>query len=80
MYLFDTDALSEVVKRVPSAMFLSRLARVPPELQFTLAITVGEMVYGAHRSSRRDHLLKQLQDRLWSNIQILPFDRPAAET
>ncbi len=59
--------------------FIARLAATPLEHQFTTAITVGEMVYGAHRSARRDELLSQLQTRVWPNITILPFDHTAAE-
>ena len=79
MYLFDTDSLSQVLKRSPLSSFIARLAATPVEHQFTTAITVGEMVYGAHRSARRDELLNQLQTRVWPNITILPFDRTAAE-
>ena len=60
--------------------FIARLAATPIEHQFTSAITVGEMVYGAHRSARTDELLSQLQTRVWPNVTILPFDRVAAET
>ena len=80
MYLFDTDSLSQVLRRSPSPSFIARLATTPIEHQFTTAITVGEMVYGAHRSARRDELLSQLQTRVWPNITILAFDRAAAET
>lgn len=80
MYLFDTDILSQVLKRAPSPTLLTRVAAVPAEQQFTSAITVGEMVYGAYRSDRPDHFLRQLEERLWPNIRILPFDRTAAET
>ena len=80
MFLFDTDTLSQVLKRAPSPTLLARLATVPPDEQFTTAITVGEMVYGAHRSPRREQLLRQLEERLWPNLRILPFARAAAET
>jgi tRNA(fMet)-specific endonuclease VapC len=80
MYLFDTDVLSYLLKRAPSPTLLTRLAAVPGEHQFTSAITVGEMVYGAYRSPRREQLLQQLEDRLWPNLRILPFDTAAAET
>lgn len=79
MYLFDTDALSQVLKPAPSPAFLARLGAVAPELQFTSAITVGEMVYGAYRSGRPDHFLRLLDERLWPNIRVLPFNRAAAE-
>ena len=80
MYLFDTDILSQVLKHAPSPALLTRLAAVPAEQQFTSAVTVGEMVYGAYRSDRPDHFLRQLEERLWRNIRILPFNRAAAET
>ncbi len=80
MFLFDTDALSQVLRRDPSPSILIRMASVPREEQFTTAITVGEMVYGAERSSRREYLLGQFEERLWPNLRILPFDHAAAET
>ena len=80
MYLFDTDVLSQVLKRSPSPALIAKLATVPPEQQFTSAITVGEMVYGAYRSARRDHYLRQLQERVWPNVRVLPFNRAAGET
>lgn len=80
MYLFDTDTLSEVLRRAPAPGLLARLAAVLPEQQFTSAITVGEMEYGAHRSPKRDELLRQLRERVWPNVRILAFDRAAAET
>ena len=80
MYLFDTDSLSQVLRRDPKPSFIARLAATPIEHQFTSAMTVGEMVYGAHRGARTDELLRQLETRVWPNITILPFDRVAAET
>jgi tRNA(fMet)-specific endonuclease VapC len=80
MFLFDTDTLSQILKPTPSSTLLARLAIVPPEQQFTSAITVGEMVYGAHRSPSPEPLLRQLEERVWPNVRVLPFDRPAAET
>jgi predicted nucleic acid-binding protein len=80
MFLFDTDALSQILKPTPSSPFLARLAAVPSEQQFTSAITVGEMVYGAHRSPTPERWLRLAQERLWPNMRVLPFDRSAAET
>ena len=47
MFLFDTDTLSQVLKPILSPQLLSRMAELPSNQQFTTAITVGEMVYGA---------------------------------
>ena len=79
MFLFDTDTLSHLLRREHSLSLVTRMAEVPSEEQFTTAITVGEMVYGAERSSRREYLLTQFENRLWPTIQILPFDHAAAE-
>lgn len=80
MYLFDTDTLSHTLKRNPSPELVARLTTLPTEQQFTSAITVGEMVYGAFRSPRREHFLRQFEERVWPNVHILPFDRAAGET
>ena len=80
MYLFDTDTLSQLMRRVPSPTLIARLADTPPEHQFTSAITVAEMVNGAYRSPHRDTLLHQFESRLWPNLLILPFDTLAAES
>lgn len=80
MFLFDTNILSEVLKPAPSPTLVARLANIPPERQFTTAITVGEMVYGAHKSPRTDHFLRQLEERVWPNVRVLPFDHSAAVT
>ena len=80
MYIFDTDTLSQLMRRVPSPTLIARFADTPPEHQFTSAITVGEMVYSACRSPQRDTLLHQFESRLWPNLLILPFDTLAAES
>ena len=78
MYLFDTDALSQIIKKNPSIAFIRKLASIEPEQQFTSSITVGELVYGAHRSDRPLHFIEKLEKLVWPNIQILPFDESAA--
>ena len=79
MFLFDTDTLSEVLKRNPSPDLMARLATMPAEDQFTTSITVGEMAYGAYRSSQTEYLLQQFEEIVWPMVQILPFDRASGE-
>lgn len=79
MYLFDTDALSQIIKKSPSIIFVRKLASVDPEKQFTTTITVGEMVYGAYKSSRPEYFIDKLEDLVWQNVQILPFDEGSAK-
>lgn len=79
MYLFDTDAISQIIKKNPSIKFIRRLASVLPEQQFTTVITVGEMVYGAYKSNRALYFIEKLDKIIWPNIHILSFDEGAAK-
>jgi len=74
MYLFDTDTLSNVVKRKPSEKLLQKLKETPIAFQHTSAINVGEIYYGANRSSRKKQILKAFEEMVFSNVNILPFD------
>jgi tRNA(fMet)-specific endonuclease VapC len=78
MYLLDTDILSNLMKRAPASALVARLARVPPEEQFTSSVTLGELLYGAHRSSRTAALLERIEEALLPELPILPFDAAAA--
>ena len=79
MYLLDTDILSNLIKRSPSTALIAKLASVPPEQQFTSSITLGELLYGAHRlAPNLANLLRQIETRLIPNLPILPFDASAA--
>lgn len=80
MFLFDTDILSNILKRDPSPSVLKRLAAIPAKEQFTTTITVGEMVYGAYRSKRPDYFLEKLAQSVWPNVNILSFDETSAYT
>ena len=78
-YLLDTDIISNLLRRTPSTTLVRRLASVDPEEQFTSSITVGELVYGAHRvSDRTDLLLERIDQVLGSDLGVLPFDDSAA--
>jgi tRNA(fMet)-specific endonuclease VapC len=78
MYLLDTDILSNLMKRAPASALVARLARVRPEDHFTSSVTLGELLYGAHRSSRTAALLKRIEETLLPELPILPFDAAAA--
>ena len=79
MYLFDTDTLSNVVKRKPSARLLEKLEETPIAFQHTSAINVGEIYYGANRSSRKKQILKAFEEMVFPNVNILPFDRQSGQ-
>lgn len=76
-YLFDTDTLSHLLRPRPNVGLIARFADAPSGEQFMAAITLGEMLYGAHRRPRAD-LLDRIRT-LSRRIPVLPFDRPAAE-
>jgi predicted nucleic acid-binding protein len=79
MYLFDTDILSNLLRRTPSTVLIAKLASVPSEQQFTSAITLGELFYGAYRlGAASKDLLERLKKTLLPNLSVIPFDTEAA--
>lgn len=78
-YLFDTDTLSNLMRRTPSQILVRRLATTDPAEQFTSSITLGELVYGAHRlAERTQELLERINAVLGELLPALPFDSAAA--
>jgi tRNA(fMet)-specific endonuclease VapC len=76
--VFDTDVISYVLRPAPPAGLIRRVADVDPDEQAITAVTAGELVDGAWRSSRPEHFLAALRDRVWPNIRVLSFDLSAA--
>ena len=74
MYLFDTDIISNIVRKKPSPYLIERLRVIPPEIQYISTITVGELVYGAFKSDRKEKHLEQLNNKLLPLVQLIPFD------
>lgn len=77
-FLFDTDALSEIVRRRPAPGFLQWLDTVDRADQFTSAVTVGEIFKGAFRSEFPERHLQNLETRLLPSVTVLPFDLATA--
>ena len=75
MYLFDTDILSNLVKKRPSPYLVERLRVIPQEKQYVSSITIGEIVYGAFKSDQREKHLTQLKDKLIPLVRLIPFDK-----
>lgn len=80
MFLFDTDILSNILKKNPSPTLLRRIAIIPSDQQFTSTITVGEMIYGAYKSGRPSYFLEKLDKLVLPNVNILSFDEASAYT
>ncbi len=79
MYLFDTDTLSNIVKRDPSHKLLDRLETLPKSVQFTSAINIGEIYFGAHRSPHREKILVAFREKVFPNVNIVSFDGASGE-
>jgi len=74
MYLFDTDCLSNILKKAPSPLLIKKLESLPKDLQFTTSINVSEIYFGAYRSRNQEKILKAYEDKVFPNVNILPFD------
>ena len=78
-YLFDTDAISFVLRRRPPAAYLAWLAQVPREDQYASAVTIGELYRGAFRSPRAELHLRNITERILPAVTTLPHDAATAE-
>jgi len=77
-YLFDTDAISEVLRPRPLEAYLGWLREIPRDAQFTSAVTVGELFRGAYRSAAKERHLRNIENRVLPAVTILPYDLPVA--
>lgn len=78
MFLFDTDIITNILKRQPSSRLLERLDGLPKHEQFISTITVSEIVYGAVKSDRPDYHLGNLANILLPSVNVVGFDSKAA--
>lgn len=78
-YLFDTDAISELLRTQPLAPYVNWLKAIPREEQFTSAVVMGELYKGAYRSRLRDHHLANIADRVLPAVTVLPYDLATAQ-
>jgi len=76
--LFDTDAVSEVLKPHPAPDYLRWLATIPREDQFTSAVVIGELFKGAYRSSHTERHLSNIEARVLPAVSVLPYDTEVA--
>jgi predicted nucleic acid-binding protein len=73
-FLFDTDAISELLRRRPARRFVSWLSSISREDQYTSAIVVGELYKGAFRSTDTDRHQRNIEERVLPAVTVLPFD------
>lgn len=72
--LFDTDAISELLRPRPNPTYLAWLRTLLREDQFTSAVCVGELFQGAFRSKARDRHLTNIEQRVLPAVTVLPYD------
>lgn len=78
MYLFDTDIITNIFKKSPAPLLLERLAGTAKNAQHISTITISEIVYGAWKSSKPQHHLRNLEEILLPAVNIVGFDAKAA--
>jgi len=77
-FLFDTDAISEVLRPRPAPAYLRWLSQVPRAEQFTSAVVVGELYKGAFRSPNRERHLENIEKLVLPALTVLPYDLAVA--
>jgi predicted nucleic acid-binding protein len=78
-YLFDTDAISELLRSRPASSYVEWLRAIPQEDQFTSAVVIGELYRGAFRSPARERHLANIRERVLPAVTVLPYDVAVAE-
>jgi len=77
-WLFDTDAISELLKKRPAPRYVGWLAAIPRTEQFTSAVVIGELFRGAYRSADSARHLENIVSRVLPAVTVLPFDTAVA--
>jgi predicted nucleic acid-binding protein len=77
-YLFDTDAISEVLRPKPLAEYVRWLQTIPRGDQFTSAVVVGELFRGAFRSPSASRHIQNIESRVLPALSVIPYDLDVA--
>jgi len=78
-FLFDTDAISELLRPRPAMDYVSWIMKIPREEQFTSAVVIGELYKGAYRSQARERHLTNIEQRILPAVTVLPYDTGTAK-
>ena len=78
MYLFDTDTITNILKKNPSVKLIDKISVTSRKNQFVSAITIGEIVYGTFKSINPVFHMSQLKKVLLPLVNVLSFDSGAA--
>jgi predicted nucleic acid-binding protein len=77
MYLLDTNALSELMKKRPRSVFLARLRRHPTDVFFTSTMCVMELRYGSRRGEDHATFWARITHEILARVTILDFGVPS---
>jgi tRNA(fMet)-specific endonuclease VapC len=77
-YLFDTSAISEVLRRRPNPEFLAWVRELPREEQYTSTVVVGELYVAAFKSSSMKKWVHRIEETVLPSLTILPYDLQCA--
>lgn len=73
-FLFDTDAISELLRPRPATAYVKWIMEVAREEQFTSAVVIGELYKGAYRSHDRQRHLSNIKQQVLPAVTVLPYD------
>lgn len=77
-WLFDTDAISELLRKRPAPRYVDWLAAIPRAEQFTSAVVIGELFRGAYLSPDSARHLENIESRVLPAVTVLPLDTAVA--
>ena len=78
-FLFDTDAISELLRPRPAMAYINWLLRVSREEQFTSTVVIAELYKGAYRSQTCSRHLANIEQRILPSVTVLPYDIDTAK-
>lgn len=78
-YLFDTDAISEILRKKPLKEYVEWLTTLTREQQYTSSIVISELYKGAYRSLKREQLTFKIRTTILPALTVLPFDTNTAQ-
>ncbi len=78
-FLFDTDAISELLRKRPARSYVNWLMNIPREEQFTSAVVIGELFKGAYRSREQEKHITNIENRILPSVTVLPYDLGCAK-
>lgn len=78
MYLFDTNAIAEVVRRRPNPDYVAWLGTVPREAQHTSILVIGELCVSIAGSSAPEKWRALVDEQVLPRLTILEVDLESA--